>query len=302
MTMETTDALTVKNADNAHRTATIVTAVAEPKSSVFRRKKRRRDPRWRVLILSSQLILLVGLLIIWEFGSSFEPGAIIDQYAVSKPSEIWKSLVTYQERGVLWPNIGATLWITLVGFAIGAASGFLAGLILGMNRYLSGVLQPFISAIYSIPRLALVPLFLLWFGIGDGAKIALVVSIVFFLVFYSTFAGVKEVDRELIDRMRLMRATQFDVARKAILPSAMTFIIEGLNISGPMALIATVTAEMFSSNSGVGYLLMRAAGQFDTAGVFACILVLAIMGLSLMGFIRLVEGYVLRWKSSSGQR
>lgn len=249
-------------------------------------------------VLISQLLLLVVLLVVWEVGSGArgEPGKFIDTLAMSKPSSIWTAALAFNARGVLWSNILATYQVTLTGFAIGALIGFVLGLILGVSRYLSSVLSPFIGALYSTPRLALIPLFILWFGIGDGSKIALVATVVTFLVFYATFAGVKEVDSEIIDRMRLMRANRFDIGRKAIMPSAASHIVEGLSISGPMALVATVTAEMLSSNRGMGFLLVRAAGQFDTASVFACIVVLSIMGILLMAVVRAGEARLLRWK------
>lgn len=254
--------------------------------------------RRRMLILVSQLLLLTLILVLWEIGSGYdgESGKFLDQYTVSKPSEIWEALRKFEERGVLWTNILLSFRITLIGFAIGASGGFLAGLVMGLNRYLADVLSPFIGALYSTPRLALVPLFLLWFGIGDGANLALVASIVFFLVFYATFAGVKEVDPQVIARMKLMRAGRFSIYRKAVLPSAASFIVEGLRVSGPFALVSAVTAEMFSSNRGMGFLLIRSSTQFDTAGVFACIVVLMVMGILLMAAIRLIESRLLRWK------
>lgn len=270
-------------------------------------RRRQGQGRWstvgrfggrRMLILVSQLLLLTLILVMWEVGSGYdgESGKFLDQYTVSKPSEIWEALKKFEERGVLWTNILLSFRITLIGFAIGATGGFLAGLVMGLNRYLADVLSPFIGALYSTPRLALVPLFLLWFGIGDGANLALVASIVFFLVFYATFAGVKEVDPQVIARMKLMRAGRFSIYQKAVLPSAASFIVEGLRVSGPFALVSAVTAEMFSSNRGMGFLLIRSSTQFDTAGVFACIVVLMIMGILLMAAIRLIESRLLRWK------
>lgn len=258
----------------------------------------RRFGRRVILILVSQLILFAAILTVWQFasGTAGEPGKFLDEFTTSTPLAIWEALKGFQERGELWNNILLTYRVTLIGFSIGAAAGFLTGLILGSSRYLADVLSPIINALNSTPRLALMPLFLLWFGIGDGAKTALVVCIVFFLVFYATFAGVKEVDPQVIDRMKLMRAGRISIYRKAILPSAASFIVEGLRVSGPFALVSAVTAEMFSSNHGMGYLVQRSATQFDTAGVFACIIVMSIMGILLMAAIRLLEARLLRWK------
>lgn len=258
----------------------------------------RLSGRRALLVLVSQLLLLAVILAVWELGTGTpgQPGKFLDKFTTSTPSAIWEALKGFQERGELWDNILLTYRATLIGFTIGATSGFLMGLILGSIRYLADVVSPFIAALNSTPRLALMPLFLLWFGIGDGAKNALVACIVFFLVFYATFAGVKEVDPQVIDRMKLMRAGRISIYRKAILPSAASFIVEGLRVSGPFALVSAVTAEMFSSNHGMGFLLQRSATQFDTAGVFACIIVMSIMGILLMASIRLLERRLLRWK------
>lgn len=251
-----------------------------------------------LLVLVSQLILFAVILAVWELasGSKGEPGKFLDEFTTSTPSAIWEALKGFQDRGELGINILMSYRVTLIGFTIGAAAGFLMGLVLGSSRYLADVLSPLIGALYSTPRLALMPLFLLWFGIGDGAKTALVVGVVFFLVFYATFAGVREVDPQVIDRMKLMRAGRISIYRKAVLPSAASYIVEGLRVSGPFALVSAVTAEMFSSNHGMGYLLMRSATQFDTAGVFACIIIMSLMGILLMGSIRLLEARLLRWK------
>lgn len=172
---------------------------------------------------------------------------------------------------------------------------------LGLNRYLANVLSPFLSAVFATPRLALIPLFILWFGIGDGSKLALVASVIFFLIFYSTFAGVKDVDSQLIERMKLMRAGRSSIIRKAVLPSATSLIIEGLRISAPHALVGAVTYEMLSSNSGMGFLLITSATQFNTAGVFASIVVMAAMG-AVMGLVSLIERRLLRWRPANVNR
>jgi NitT/TauT family transport system permease protein len=141
-----------------------------------------------------------------------------------------------------------------------------------------------------------VPLFMLWFGIGLNSKLALVISVVAFLVFYATYAGVKDVDHHLVDKMRLMRAKRWHVHAKVTVPSAMSFIIQGLGVSAPYALVVAVAAEMLASNRGLGYLLVNASTQFDTAGTFAIIFVLMLLGIVLMALINLLERRLLRWK------
>lgn len=259
-----------------------------------RRQRRRRQG----LILGLQVLLAVGILIFWEWaaGPRNTPGILIDEFYVSRPSLIWDALSRWITEGVLWISIYYTLETTVLGFIIGTVLGLMIGFLLGVNPLLAAIVKPFINAIYSIPRLALVPLFMLWFGIGIGSKLALVVSVVFFLVFFATYTGVRDVDQELLRKLRLMRASAWSVHTKVTLPAATTFIISGLSISMPYALVAQVTAEMLSSNRGMGYLLIRSSSQFYTPGVFAAITVLMIMGVLLTLGIYWLEGRLLRWK------
>jgi NitT/TauT family transport system permease protein len=270
--------------------------ILAPEAEVTRRGRISPSTRHKLIILGCQIALLAFVLAFWEWAAAPKGEGLIDEYYVSQPSAIMEQLGKFIDQGVLWSSILVTMRTTLIGFAIGAGLGLLAGFFVGIHENVSSVLQPFVSALYSIPRLALVPLFILWFGIGQTSQIALVASVVFFLVFYATFAGVRDVDHELIDKMRLMRASRWSVHTKATLPSAYVFIISGLSISGPYALVVAVTAEMLSSNEGMGYLLQRSSGQFNTNGVFASIFVMMIMGIVLMGAIRLLEHRLLRWK------
>jgi NitT/TauT family transport system permease protein len=273
------------------------TATAPMKVSLVAQVRRERRNR-QILILSVQILLAIGTLIFWEWaaGPRNTPGILIDEFYVSRPSLIWEALMRWTKEGVLWISIYYTLETTVLGFIIGAALGLVFGFVLGVNPLLAAIFKPFVNAIYSIPRLALVPLFMLWFGIGVGSKLALVVSVVFFLVFFATYTGVKDVDRELLNKLRLMRSSWWSVHSKVTLPAATTFIISGLSISMPYALVAQVTAEMLSSNRGMGYLLIRSSSQFYTPGVFAAITVLMVMGVLLTLGIYWLEGRLLRWK------
>jgi NitT/TauT family transport system permease protein len=234
----------------------------------------------------------------WEFfaGKPGEPHVLIDTFYVSQPSDIFHALQQWWDQGVLMSNIWITLQETLIGFMIGAALGLIFGVILGASRTLGDICFPFITALNSTPKLALVPLFIIWFGVEMRSKVALVVTVTFFLVFYSTFAGVRDVDEQLINTLRVMGARRYQIHRKVTLQSAVSWIISGLRVSVPYALVAAVTGEMLASNKGMGYLLVDSANQFDTAGVFAGIFVLIAMGLALNYAVTLLESWLLRWK------
>src|SRR5690242_10619889 len=161
-------------------------------------------------------IIIIGLGI-WQFAS----GRLIKPFWISSPSEIWRQLSEWIATGELWLHVEVTLTETVMGFGFGAVSGVAVGLALGLNRRLAAVLDPFIIAFYSLPKIALAPLFILWFGVGLTSKVVLATFVVFFLVFYNTYAGTLAVEAELIDVLRLMGARRGQIICKVILPSAL---------------------------------------------------------------------------------
>lgn len=239
-------------------------------------------------------IVVIGLGL-WEFAS----GRWIKPFWISSPSEIWRQLHEWIATGQLWLHVQVTLTETVMGFALGAVSGVLVGLALGLNRRLAAVLDPFIVAFYSLPKIALAPLFILWFGVGLTSKVVLATFVVFFLVFYNTYAGTLAVEAELVDVLRLMGATRGQIIRKVILPSALIWIFTGMKSSVPYALIGAVVGEMMASNKGLGYLIEAAAGQYDTGGVFAALFVLMIIATSLHELLKQSERLMLRWREEA---
>lgn len=262
------------------------------------RLRKRRIGQRRLLVITLRWVLIAVFLLVWQFGAG-EPGrgfVLIDEFYVSKPSDIFRAIWAWQSEGILITNILDTLYVTVVGFLLGAAVGLPVGLLLGVSRFISDVAQPFVSALNSIPRLALVPLFLLWFGLGMTSKLVFVASIVSFLIFYNTYYGVRDVDRQLINVAKIMHASWWQLHAKITIPSATTWIIAGLRISVSYALIAAVTSEIISSNSGMGFLITSSAAQFYTAGVFGGIIVLMVISMLLVFLVTLLEQRLLRWK------
>ena len=175
---------------------------------------------------------------------------------------------------------------SLIGIALAVATGFS----LSYSELLSDALLPYISAFYGIPRIALAPLFVIWFGIGITSKIALVAVVVFFLIFFNAFVGARNVDRIYIDTMRMMGATRWDLFKKVTVPHSAGWMFVGLRFALPRALIAAVVGEIISSNRGLGYLLEESGGMFDVAGILVAVAVLAIVGVLMnMGLNRLEE-------------
>ena len=258
--------------------------------------RRRRDVK-RIIVNVSRVALPLAVILFWEFASGDpDEGALIDSFYVSKPSEIWDALQGWWQEGVLLDSIQATVTAMFWGFLLGAVLGIIVGVILGSSPMLSDIFRPFLVSLNSIPRLALVPLFILWFGFGLQMKVALVALIVFFLVFYSTYEGVRDVEQRLLDVLKVMNANKLTLQLKVRIPSAMAWIIQGLQVSIPYALVAAVTAEIIGSNTGIGYLIQRSAGTFYTAGVFAGIVILVVVAVIVNALVTLLERRLLRWK------
>jgi sulfonate transport system permease protein len=253
---------------------------------------------WRLWAI--RIGLLVIVIAAWELmaGNPKTEFALVDKFWTSQPSDIAARLAEWISRGTLWLHLLITLEEMVVGLVIGSVLGVVVGFLLGRNLTLARVLDPFIMAIYSIPKLALAPLFILWFGVGLEPKIVLVATACFFLLFLNTYSGVRDVDRELVDIIRLMGASQRDLLLKVVLPSASPWILTGMKAAVPYSLIGAVVGEIMASNRGLGYLLIHAQGQYDTAGVFAAIIVLMMMGLLLNEVVNRSETYLLRWKSA----
>jgi NitT/TauT family transport system permease protein len=253
---------------------------------------------WRLWAI--RLGLLAAVLVAWEAmaGSPKTEFALVDKFWTSQPSDISLRLAEWVTRGTLWLHLLITLQEMVIGLIIGSLTGVALGFLLGRNLTLARVLDPFIMAIYSIPKLALAPLFILWFGIGLEPKIVLVSTACFFLLFLNTYSGVRDVDHELVDIIRVMGASQRDLLFKVVLPSASPWILTGLKAAVPYSLIGAVVGEIMASNRGLGYLLIHAQGQYDTAGVFAAIIVLMVMGLLLNEVVNRSEAYLLRWKAA----
>ncbi len=186
-----------------------------------------------------------------------------------------------------------------MGFIIGSVIGAVLGVWLGISAIAARLLNPYLNALNALPKVALAPLFVLWFGLGIESKIALAAVLVLFLVFLNTYAGVREVDQDLIDAARLMRATRVQVIVKVIVPSAMSWVFAGLKISVPYALIGAVLGEMIAANRGLGYLVQFSGAQFDTAGVFAVLLVIAVIAVALNFIVELVQHRIEHWRMVS---
>jgi NitT/TauT family transport system permease protein len=236
----------------------------------------------------------------WELASTYW----IDPFFYSKPSKVWERLVEWftvgTDYGSIWLNIGITVEEAVIGFLVGTVAGVILGVILGRSRYIADVLTPFIKAANAVPRIVLAALFLIWFGLGLSSKVATVIVLVFFAVFFNAFTGAREVDRNLIDNARILGASRVQVLRTIVLPSATSWILSSLHTAFGFALIGAVVGEYIGAEHGVGFLISAAQGTFDTAGVFAGMIIITVVALVAEWGIGSLENRLLRWRPNVG--
>lgn len=275
------------------------TAQRERKSPLISQaslKARRLERQRSLIVLGGRLGLCICLVVIWQLVS----GTIVNPLFISSPLAVAQQLIAWNSDGSLWYHTSITLQETLYGLFYGLISGIVAGFLFGIQPLLSKILNPFIIAVYSIPKVALAPLFILWFGIGIEMKVILAAVTVFFLVFLNTLAGVRNVDQSLIDAVLLMGGKPRDIMVKVVMPSATGHILTGLRIAIPYALIGAVVAELIASNHGIGYLLDDSANELNTSGVFAALLVLTVIAALLNAIVNLIDRKTSRWKITMG--
>lgn len=256
-------------------------------------KTARRGRRWNPLVLGLQALVFVAIIGLWQGATA---AGLIRKFFVSQPTLIWARLVHWFATGTIWKHIEATMYETVLSFIIGVALGIAFGFLLARSDLLAKVFSPYLAMLNALPRVVLAPIFVLWFGLGTTSKIALGVSLVFFIVFYNTFQGVREADQRVIDKARMLGASEWQLIRHVQFPSAMTWILSSLHTSVGFALAGVVVAEYLGSTKGIGYLVSFAEGTFDSTGVFAGMTILAVLVMLIELGITPIERRLLRWQ------
>lgn len=244
-----------------------------------------------------QLAILVAFLLLWQVAA----GRWVAPLFISSPTAVWDILLRWVGDGTLLYHAVATFRVAVAGFLIGGLCAVVFGYLLGVSRFWSGVAEPFITALYALPKVAIIPLLIIWVGVGAGLSLVVCSLIVFLLLFYNTFYGIREVKPALIDGVRIMGGNWADVAFKVRLPSAFVWIVAGMRISVPQALVGVVTAEILAGNRGLGYLVSFNAAQFNTAGTLAAVAVLLLIGLGLDRVVALTSRRALAWQVGGGR-
>ena len=247
----------------------------------------------RVPMLVWQTLLGVAFLGAWQ---ALVNAGKLDKFFFSRPSDIAARIVVWVRAGSIWPHLLVTMEEAALAFTLGAASGMIFGFGLARAPRLGWLFDPYIRVLNALPRVVLAPIFLLWFGLGIWSKVALGVTVVFFIVFFNTHQGVRDVDPVVVNNARMLGASEWQLFRHVLMPSALTWVFSSLHISVGFAMIAVVVGEYLGAARGVGYLISQAEGTFDTTGVFAGMAVLSSVVLIIGWGVDRLERWLLRWK------
>ena len=250
----------------------------------------------RVKILSTQLGVLFLILGAWQFGVS---DASLPYF--SRPTIIATKLYSLLGQATIYRHISVTLTEIVIGYILGAAFGLSLGFILGRSKFLSDAFQPYIMGLYSIPKIALAPVFIVWLGLGMASKVAVVFLASFFLIFFNTYSGLLAVNEELVRLARLMGASWPQVLGRVILPAAAPQIFLGLRTAVPYAVIGAIIGEYIGSNEGLGYFILYASQTYDAPALFSGIIILVAMVFVANSALNWLENRLIRWRHQTGQ-
>jgi len=241
------------------------------------------------------LVLLPGLcvLVLWELAAWQWPEV---GRLVSQPIEIARGIVDVVTTGVIWQHFDATIKEMAAGYVIGAITGVALGFLCGRIKLLGDILNPYIAIFNGIPKVALAPVFVIWFGIGLMSKIAIILTMVFFVVFINTFAGLRSVNEDYVAIVRIMGASGWQVVREVFLPATLPFIMVGLRAGIPFSVIGAVVGEFIASTKGLGFFINYNQGTYDTNGIFVGVTILALLVVVLDALLSLVEKRLLKWR------
>lgn len=249
------------------------------------------------LVISLRVAILVLSLGGWELAARLQ---WIDPFFFSQPSlivvQIYEWMVEGTSQGPLWTQVLVTLEETVLGFLIGSVAGVICGILLGRNKLLSDVFSIYIQVANSIPRVVLGSIFVIALGLGMASKVALAVVMVFFVVFGNAFQGVREADRYMIANAQILGASPRQVTMSVVIPSALSWILASLHVSFGFALVGAVVGEFLGSKQGIGLLISTAQGAFNASGVFAAMIVLAVVALAADYLLTSLEKRLLKWR------
>jgi ABC-type nitrate/sulfonate/bicarbonate transport system permease component len=247
---------------------------------------------WRkATIYGGRLLLAAAIILAWEYGARS-----LGPLFFAPPLDVLERIITLARSGQMFTDIAATMRVSAAGFAIAAFCGVLTPFLLRRSLRVTEAVEPYIVASMGIPKYALTPWLILWFGIGDLPKLVVVTLVVFYILYITTFAGIRGVDQRLISMARVIGASERVIAREIIWTSLLPFFFTGLKIAFPRAVSATIVGEFLVSTEGVGRSIENARQISDTTGVFAGVVIAIALVLAINGIVNLIEGLALRWR------
>ena len=271
-------------------------AGASSLADLVRAKTRRR----KMLVRGAQAAVIILALGNWEILSRL---GIIDPFFFGSPLGIVARLADWAVNGTAYGSLWFQIWVTLeesvLGFIVGVVLGVLCGVTLGEVPFLADVFAPFIKAVNALPRIVLGSIFVMWLGLGLPSKVMLAAVLVFFVVFFNAFQGVRSVDRNFVANARILGATRLQVVRHVVIPSAMTWIIASLHVALGLSIIGAIVGEFLGSQYGLGLVIATAQNTFDANGVFAAMLIIGILAIGAEGLMELLERRMLAWRPPS---
>ena len=262
------------------------TVTVRRSAAAMRRRPRPRKLPSRLVLSLLQLVVLFVLFAMWW--AAVRTG-LLAEFFFGDPILVLQQIIDWFSSGEIFPNLVATLTETVLAFIAGAALGISAGLWLGLSPLTAALLDPFIKAANAMPRVILGPIFIVWFGLGIWSKVALGITLVFFVVFFNVFQGVREVSPVILANARILGASRRQLLHSVYVPSATSWVFSSLHTSVGMAFVGAVVGEYLGSARGVGYLILQAESTFDVNAVFAGILVLTSFALLLDMAVSLIE-------------
>ena len=288
--------------DGAHGDSAVPTGSATPRGG-----KRLASPAGigRGALAAWHVVILAIVFGVWYLLTT--PGVVDAAYAnriaffFGRPLQVVKVVIEWFVSGKIYPHLAITLWETLLAFAIGSVLGLAIGLWLALAPTASAIAEPYITALNAMPRVILAPIFAVWFGLGVLSKVALGVTLVFFIVFFNVYQGVKEVSPVVLANARMLGASRRQLLRSIYLPSATSWVFSSLHTSVGMAFVGAVVGEYLGSAKGVGYLILQAEGVFDINTVIAGIVVLTVFALLLDFIVTKIEARLLVWRPRTAQ-
>ncbi|HLX02467.1 MAG TPA: ABC transporter permease [Trinickia sp.] len=264
------------------------------------RTAQRKIRQRHALIIGLRLVVLVVVLGGWELAGRVK---WIDPFFFSMPSLIFLQIVDWFQNGTSQGPLLVQVWVTLeetlLGFFIGSIAGIVCGVVLGRNKLLADVFDIYIKIANSIPRVVLGSVFVIALGLGMASKVALAVVMVFFVVFGNAFQGVREADRYMIANAQILGASKRQLTTYVVIPSALSWILASLHVSFGFALVGAVVGEFLGSKQGIGLLISTAQGAFNASGVFAAMIVLAVVALATDYLLTTLEKRLLKWRPAA---